>query len=75
MNKQQIKIFNNTKLNWLQEDVNNWLNKCTDIVVEEFKYSGSTVVVLYHLDSDNPKYSGITSQLHSIDSRLMDMGY
>lgn len=75
MNRQQIKIFNNTNLNRLQEDVNNWLNKCTDIIVEEFKYSSHTVVVLYHLGSGNPKYSDITSQLNSIGSRLMDINY
>ena len=71
MNEQQIKIFSDNNLNRLQEDVNNWLNKCTDIIVEEFKYSGSTVVVLYHLGIDNPKYRDITRKLSCIDDSLM----
>lgn len=75
MNKQQIKIFSDTSLYQVQENVNSWLNKCTDIIVEECNFSKGVLVVLYHLDSDNPKYSGITSQLHSIASRLMDMNY
>ena len=74
-NRQQIKIFNNTSLYWLQEDVNNWLNKCPDVIVEECKFSSNTVVVLYHLGSDNPKYSDITHKLACIDDSLMDMGY
>ena len=75
MNKQQIKIFSYNTSYQLQEDVNNWLNKCPEAVVEECNYSRGILIVLYHLGSDTPKYSGITSQLHSIASRLMDMGY
>lgn len=73
MNKQQIKIFNNTNLNLLQEDVNSWLNKCPEVIVEECEYSSNTVVVLYHLgnETDNPKYRDITRKLSCIDDSLM----
>ena len=75
MNKQQIKIFSDINLYQVQENVNSWLNKCPDVIVEECKYSSNTVVVLYHLGSDNPKYSDITHRLKCIDDSLMDMGY
>lgn len=75
MNKQQIKIFSDTSLYRVQEDVNNWLNKCTDIIVEECNYSKGVLVVLYHLgnETDNPKYRDITRKLNWIDDSLMDM--
>ena len=75
MNKQQIKIFSDNNLNRLQEDVNSWLSQCPEVIVEECNYSRDILVVLYHLGSDNPKYSDITSQLNSIGSRLLDMNY
>lgn len=73
MNKQQIKIFSYDTSYQLQEDVNNWLNKCPEAVVEGCNYSRGILIVLYHLGSDNPKYSDITRKLNWIDDSLMDM--
>ena len=75
MNKQQIKIFSYDTSYQLQEDVNNWLNKCPEAVVEGCNYSRGILIVLYHLGSDNPKYSDITSRLKGIDDSLMYMNY